>query len=93
MSSQQCKVLVPPPVVMPRGAYWAVVVISAIGALPAFVLQAVGAGWRWLRSESGHLDRPRSAVELMALARSVEPESPALAAELRGFALHRGAAE
>lgn len=93
MSSQQCKVFVPPPVGMPRGAYGAVVVISAIGLLLAFVQRAVGAGWRWLRSGSGSTDRPRSAAELVALARSVEPESPALAAELRGFALHRGASE
>jgi hypothetical protein len=31
---------------------------------------------------------PRSADDLLRLARDVEPEQPSLAAELRGFALH-----
>jgi hypothetical protein len=86
MSGQQVKVLVPPPVAMPRGAFWAAAVIDAIAGMPRIRLRRHAAS-----GAQGRADQPRNAVELLALARSVESESPGLAAELRGFALLRGA--
>ncbi len=97
MSGQQHKVLVPPPINEPRGAVWAAAALVAIGELPGRRLQAMGAAFRGLRGRlaagaPGSAEHPRSEAELLALAREVEPESPALAAELRVFALHRGTA-
>lgn len=96
MSGQQCKVLVPPQVNVPRGAIWAAAALEAIGDLPGSRLHAMGAAFRSFRGRfgsatPGSTDHPRSEAELLALARDVETESPSLAAELRVFALHRGA--
>lgn len=96
MSGQQCKVLVPPPVNAPRGALWAAAALNAIAELPRARLHAMGAAFRGFRGRfgsatPGSTDHPRNEAELLALARDVETESPALAAELRVFALHRGA--
>ena len=76
MSSEQRKVLVPPPVSQPRGSVWAAQVW----------------GWLQSRLEGRAAQRADSPAELLALAREVEPEAPSLAAELRMFAQRRGSA-
>ena len=74
MNSHSLDVLVPPVVAFPRGAQWAADAV-------VFVIRAVR------RLKRG--DEPRSPAELLELARRVEREMPALAAELRFIAMHR----
>jgi hypothetical protein len=78
MSVRTVRTIVPPPVAVPRGALWAADAAAwIIGLL------------RPLRP--AHREEVRPAEALLELAREVEAEEPALAAELRGIAMHRAA--
>ncbi len=78
MSTNHIKVMVPPPVRIPRAACFA-------GAAAAWLVRQAEAV-----AEALHLlpQPDRRERHLRALAREVEPEQPALAAELRGIAMH-----
>ena len=94
MSSQTIKVHVPPAVAAPRAARWAadaVVWMARIfSAIPTTRV------YRWAQAVLKRLSAtggPRSAEDVLALARSIEREMPSLAAELRFFAMNRPEAE
>jgi hypothetical protein len=75
MAVRIIRTVAPPPVPVPRGALWAA--DAAVWIL---------AHLRRLRRERAH-----PADDLLALARAIESDEPALAAELRGIAMHRAA--
>ena len=79
MSHTLSKVLVPPPVAEPRGAAWAAAAAQAVQ------------GWRGRWRQRAARPADPGEAELLALARKVETESPALAAELRVYAFQRAA--
>jgi hypothetical protein len=80
MSSQLGKFLVPIPVGEPRGARWVASLVNAAGA--------AGRAWTRVRRGPPSPSLPGDENALLAMAKRMEHDTPALAVELRAIAMH-----
>lgn len=86
MSHSRITVTVPARVATPRGSIWA-------AEAAVWLMHKLGAAAHALGEPRSRREAARSAAQLLRLAAEVEPEQPALSAELRGIAMHVSSVE